>query len=343
MEETINSNKTYELSDYKFPSTNLLIDHTADNKGVSQEEIERKIRIISDILSEWKIKSSDIKAVVGPTVTTYKVNPRLRNIRPLNRDIAFSLNTIAVRFVMMSDSVGIEVPNDHRSIVSLKSLLETTAFRESKAALPIAIGCDTEGQPKIIDLAEAPHILMAGATKQGKTESINSIVTSLLYAKHPSELKFVFIDPKRVEFSAYAGLLKHYLAVLPCKDKPEENDNTVVKTAEDANRILRSLCIEMEQRYELFVKASVWNIKAYNEKYSNRKLESDEGHHYLPYIVIAIDEYSDLTLSFRDMSEKARARDITCSIIKLAQKGRAVGLHIVMTTQRPQLRSSPAL
>lgn len=342
MEEAININHANELPDYKLPSVNLLKDHTADNIGVSPEEIERKKRKISDVLSAWRIATSaDIKAIVGPTVTTYKVYPspgvRRTAIMVIQDEIALSLNTLNVRVVFLPDAVGIEVPNDHQSIVSLKSLLETTEFRESKAALPIAIGCDTEGKPKIIDLTESPHILMAGATKQGKTATLNSIVTSLLFTKNPSELKFVFIDPKQVEFSAYARLLNHYLAVLPCNEEQEEQDNAIVKTSEKADKILHSLCAEMERRYELLAKASVLNIKAYNDKHINQMLHPDERNRYLPYIVIVINEYSDLTVSLGDSGERARARDITNSIINLAQKGYAAGLHIVMATQRPSV------
>jgi S-DNA-T family DNA segregation ATPase FtsK/SpoIIIE len=233
--------------------------------------------------------------------------------------------------------VGIEVANDKASIVPLKSLLNDAAFRESKAELPVAIGYTISQQVKVFDLADAPHLLVAGATKQGKSVGLNVIVASLLYSKHPSELKFVFVDPKMVEFSSYASLLHHYLAVLPnAGSEQEEKDHAIVKNAKDAAAVLQSLCVEMDSRYELLSKGLVNNIKLYNNKWKEHHLRADEGHHFLPYIVTVIDEYADLTMSVGAGPEsKALARSITTSVIRLAQKGRAAGLHVILATQRP--------
>jgi S-DNA-T family DNA segregation ATPase FtsK/SpoIIIE len=241
-----------------------------------------------------------------------------------------------VRITTLSDSVGIEVANDVASIVPLKSLLNDDAFRESKAELPVAIGYTISQQVKVFDLADAPHLLVAGATKQGKSVGLNVIVASLLYSKHPSELKFVFVDPKMVEFSAYGKLLHHYLAVLPCASAEEEKERAIIKNAKDAAAVLQSLCVEMDARYELLSKGMVNNIKLYNAKYKEHHLRADEGHHFLPYIVVVIDEYADLTMSVGAGPEsKALARSITTSVIRLAQKGRAAGLHVILATQRP--------
>ena len=248
-----------------------------------------------------------------------------------------SLNARGVRIVTLSDAVGIEVANDKPSIVPLKALLNDAAFRESKAELPVAIGYTITQQVKVFDLADAPHVLVAGATKQGKSVGLNVIVSSLLYAKHPSELKFVFIDPKMVEFTSYGRLIYHYLAVLPtAAGEQEEIDKAIVKNPKDAAAALKSLCIEMDARYDLLARAGVNHIKRYNEKYKDRHLLPTEGHHYLPYIVTIIDEYADLTMSTGAGPEsKALARSITTSVIRLAQKGRAAGLHVILATQRP--------
>ena len=282
----------------------------------------------------------DVTAIVGPTVTLYKVYPapgvKIAAIKNLQEDIGISLGARGVRITTLSDSVGIEVANDVASIVPLKALLNDDAFRNSKAELPVAIGYTISQQVKVFDLADAPHLLVAGATKQGKSVGLNVIVASLLYSKHPSELKFVFIDPKMVEFSAYGNLLHHYLAVLPSGSEQEEKERAIIKNAKDAAAVLQSLCVEMDARYELLSKALVNNIKLYNAKYKEHHLRADEGHHFLPYIVVVIDEYADLTMSVGAGPEsKAMARSITTSVIRLAQKGRAAGLHVILATQRP--------
>lgn len=331
-----------ELPDYQFPSLELLDSYSSNRNEVSDEELVRNNNRIRNALENYKIQINDVKAIVGPTVTLYKVYPapgvKIAEFKRIQEDLGMHLHARGVRVVTLTDSVGIEVANDHPSIVPMRAVLNDEVFRSSKAELPVAIGYTIQQKVKVFDLADAPHLLVAGATKQGKSVGLNVIVTSLLYAKHPSELKLVFIDPKMVEFSAYAHLLKHYLAVLPCNDEREERDNAIVKKADKADKILRSLCIEMDQRYELLSKASVPNIKTYNEKYRNRKLRPDEGHRFLPYIVTIIDEYADLTMSVGGSGDaKVVARSITTSIIRLAQKGRAAGLHVVLATQRPSV------
>lgn len=331
------------LPKYKFPTLDLLEAHAGGRREVSSEELTRNNNKIRAALANYKIQLNDVKAQVGPTVTLYKVYPapgvKIADIKKLQEDIGMTLNARGVRVIQLSDCVGIEVANDYSSIVPLKALLNDTAFRESKAELPVAIGYTITQKVKVFDLADAPHLLVAGATKQGKSVGLNVIVSSLLYSKHPSELKFVFIDPKMVEFSSYAKLLKHYLAVLPYAGSEEDEANrSIVKNPKDAEKILRSLCIEMDDRYELLSKAGVNNIKLYNSRYKERKLRPDHGHRYLPYIVVVVDEYADLTMTIGGAPEaRAASRSITNSIIRLAQKGRAAGLHVILATQRPSV------
>ena len=334
-------NNRDELPRYRFPSLDILSDYASAQHVVSQDELNRNNNKIRATLASYKIQVRDVTAIVGPTVTLYKVYPapgvKIASIKMLQDDIAISLNAKGVRIVTLSDSVGIEVANDTASIVPLKQLLNDDAFRNSKAELPVAIGYTISQKVKVFDLADAPHLLVAGATKQGKSVGLNVIVSSLLYSKHPSELKFVFIDPKMVEFSAYAKLLNHYLAVLPtAADDRDERDQAIVKNAKSAAAVLQSLCVEMDERYSLLNKAMVNNIKLYNDKYRDRHLLPTEGHRFLPYIVVVIDEYADLTMSVGAGPEsKAMARSITTSVIRLAQKGRAAGLHVILATQRP--------
>ena len=291
-----------DLPLFKFPPVDLLGDYESMRHIVSRDELERNNLKIRNTLANYRIDVRDVEAVVGPTVTLYKVYPapgvKIASIKNLQEDIAMSLNARGVRIVTLSDSVGIEVANDKPSIVPLKALLKDPAFIESKYELPVAIGYTITQKVKVFDLSDAPHLLVAGATKQGKSVGLNVIVSSLLYAKHPSELKFVFIDPKMVEFSAYGNLLYHYLAVLPSADsEQEEMEKAIVKNAKDAATVLKSLCVEMDERYELLSKAGVNNIKRYNDKYRDRHLLPTDGHKFLPYIVTVIDEYADLTMS----------------------------------------------
>ena len=332
-----------ELENYKFPPLDLLNDYQDGRYEVAPEELERNNNKIRATLLNYKIQVEKVTACVGPTVTLYKVYPapgvKVSAIKNLEDDIAIALKIKGVRVVILTDAVGIEVANDKPSIVPLKAMLNDDSFRNSKAELPIALGYTIMQRVKTFDLADAPHLLVAGATKQGKSVGLNVIITSLLYAKHPSELKFVFIDPKMVEFSAYAKLLRHYLAVMPtASSESDEMDNAIVKHPKQADEILRSLCIEMDERYLLLSKSGTNNIKSYNEKYRNRHLLPTEGHRFLPYMVVVIDEYADLIMSGGMGSEsKAQARSITSSIIRLAQKGRAAGIHVIIATQRPSV------
>ena len=238
--------------------------------------------------------------------------------------------------VRLADSVGIEAENDRQSTIPLKAMLSNEAFLNSKAELPVAMGVDIFNKVKVFDLADAPHLLIAGATKQGKTEGINDIITSLLYAKHPSELKFVLIDPKMVEFTRYSMLIRHYLAVFPdAADEKVKIDNAIVTQPKQAEDMLSSLCAEMDMRFQLISQAEVRNIKEYNSKYSDGLLRPEDGHHFLPYIVVVIDEYADLTIPWGMGIKSKMASNIMASIIRLAQKGRAAGIHVIIATQRP--------
>lgn len=330
------------LPKFKAPSIDLLESHAADRRMVSNEELMRNNNKIRATLKNYKIEVTEVKAQVGPTVTLYRVTlapgVRISEVKKLQEDIAMSLNAKGVRVVTLSDSVGIEVANDYASIVPLKNLLNSEAFRTSKYELPVSIGFTITQEVKVFDLADAPHLLVAGATKQGKSVGLNIIITSLLYAKHPSELKFVFIDPKMVEFSPYNKLLKHYLAVLPYNSEEEEQSRAIVKNAKDAETTLKSLCIEMDERYMLLSKAGENKITDYNEKYKARKLNPKNGHRFLPYLVTIVDEYADLTMTMGASPEvRAASKSITNSIIRLAQKGRAAGIHVIIATQRPSV------
>lgn len=331
-----------ELPRYEFPSLELLEEYSTGRHEVSEEELARNNNKIRATLENYRIQINDVKAIVGPTVTLYKVYPapgvKIAEIKKLQEDIGMYLHARGVRVVTLTDSVGIEVANDKPSIVPMRAVLNDNAFRESKAELPIAIGYTIHQKVKVFDLADAPHLLVAGATKQGKSVGLNAMVASLLYSKHPSELKFVFIDPKMVEFSHYGRLLHHYLAVMPCNDERDEQENAIVKKSDKAEKVLKALVAEMEQRYELLSKAYVPNIKQYNEKFKERHLLPTDGHRFLPYIVTIVDEYADLTMSVGGGGDaKAMARSISTSIIRLAQKGRAAGIHIVLATQRPSV------
>ena len=332
-----------ELDRYQFPSLDLLDDYAESRHNVSKEELDRNNNKIRTTLADYKIQVEKVVACKGPTVTLYKVTPapgvKISAIKNLENDIAMALGAKGVRVVKLMDSVGIEVANERPSIVPLKSLLNDEAFRENKFELPVAIGYTITQKVKVFDLAEAPHLLVAGATKQGKSVGLNVIITSLLYAKHPSELKFVFVDPKMVEFNAYSKLLKHYLAVLPtAANEQEEMSGAIVKNPKQAETILQSLCTEMDERYKLMSVTSANNVKLYNEKFRDRHLNPNEGHRFLPYIVVVIDEYADLIMSVSSGSEaKSQARNITTSIIRLAQKGRAAGIHVIIATQRPSV------
>ena len=332
-----------ELERYEFPSLDLLEDYADGKHEVSKEELEMNNNRIRTTLFNYKIKIDKVSAIVGPTVTLYKVVPapgvKISAIEGLYKEIGMALGSKDVRVVTLADSVGIEVPNIKRSIVPLKATLNDAAFRNSKADLPIALGYTITQQVKTFDLADAPHLLVAGSTKQGKSVALNVIISSLLYAKHPSELKFVFIDPKMVEFTAYNALLKHYLAVLPMAiSEEDERANAIIKTPEKAEQVLSSLCIEMDERYKLLAAAGVNEVKSYNNKYKERHLLPTEGHKHLPYLVVVIDEYADLTMTGGSSGDARKvANNISNAIVRLAQKGRAAGIHVIIATQRPSV------
>ena len=343
VEELPRIDNRMELENYRFPTLDLLEDYADKQNIVTLEEQQDFINRIRQTLLNFRIKVENITAKAGPTVTLYKVYPapgvKLASIKTVESDIGISLGAKGVRVVKLDDAVGIEVANRKSSVVPLKAMLNDNSFRDTKAELPVAIGCTITRNVKVFDLTQAPHLLVAGATQQGKSVGLNVIVSSLLYAKHPSELKFVFVDPKMVEFTAYKRLLKHYLAVLPTAGSEEEEaENAIIKKAKDAADVLNSLCVEMDDRYALLALAGVNKLKDYNEKYKDRKLLPTEGHKYLPYIVVVIDEFADLTMSSGFGSEgKAMARGISTAIIRLAQKGRAAGIHLIIATQRPSV------
>lgn len=332
-----------ELEKYEFPSIDLLDDYADGQHVVSNEELEINNNKIRNTLLNYKIEVLHVKAVVGPTVTLYKVIPapgiKVSAIENLHREIGMSLGAKGVRVVVLPDCVGIEVANREPSIVPLKKALDDDSFRNTKYELPIAIGYTITKKVKTFDLASAPHLLVAGATQQGKSVGLNVIISSLLYAKHPSELKFVFIDPKMVEFTAYNALLKHYLAVMPmAASEDEEKEHAIVKDAKQAELVLNSLCIEMDERYKLLALAGVNNLKSYNEKYKDRYLLPSDGHKYLPYLVVVIDEYADLTMAGgAGPDARKSAKNIESAIVRLAQKGRAAGIHVIIATQRPSV------
>ena len=331
------------LERFQFPPLDLLNDYSEGKREVSKEELELNNNRIRTTLLNYKIKVDKVSAIVGPTVTLYKVVPapgvKISAIENLRKEIGLSLGAKGVRVVTLADSVGIEVANNHPSIVPLKAMLNDDAFRNSKAELPVAIGYTITQKVKTFDLTDAPHLLVAGATKQGKSVGLNVIISSLLYAKHPSELKFVFIDPKMVEFTAYNSLLKHYLAVLPMAvSEDDERENAIIKQPKQAENVLNSLCIEMDERYKLLAAAGVNDIKLYNAKYKERHLLPTEGHKHLPYLVVVIDEYADLTMAGGSGGDARKtSKNISDYIVRLAQKGRAAGIHVIIATQRPSV------
>lgn len=333
-----------DLKSFKTPSEELLKARTAEVHRVSQDEIRRNIETIRETLADHHIKVLDIQAVTGPTVTLYRIYPekgvKVSAVRNLHEDIAVALNAGKnVRVLTLDDCVGMEVPNKTKSIVPVRSLIESAEFRQSDYELPVAIGRTVEGKTKVFDLADAPHLLVAGATKQGKSVGLNVIVASLLYGKRPSELKMVFIDPKGTEFNSYKNLYKHYLAVMPtASNEDEEKDTSVPVYPKEADIVLRALCQEMKERYELLRLAGATpDIQTYNRKFREKKLRSDKGHKFLPYIVVIIDEYAQLTLVNSGKPEARNAsRSITSSIISLAQMGRAAGIHVIIATQTPR-------
>ena len=315
------------LSRYKFPTTSLLDDYQSQWYEVSKEELEKNNQKIVNTLKDYKISITKISARIGPTVTLYEVVPapgvRVSQIKRLEEDIALSLAAKGVRVVSLvgTNAIGIEVANDKPSVVSMKSVLEDPKFRNTKYDLPVAIGRTISNEVFSFDLAKMPHLLVAGATGQGKSVGLNAIITSLVYKKHPAELKFVMVDPKKVELSLYSPLNDHYLAKLP------DEEDAIITDTDKVVYTLKSLCKLMDRRYDLLKAASVRNVKEYNEKFLSRKLNPQKGHDYMPYIVVIIDEFADLLIT--------AGRDVEEPIARLAQLARAIGIHLVIATQRP--------
>ena len=342
--EELKSLQEYDdLGYFKSPTAAILSARTNEIRKVSPAEIQKNIDIIRETLADHHVQVADIKAISGPTVTLYKVYPakgvKVAAIRNLHEDIAVALESGTIRAHTLTDSVGLEVPNITRSLVPIKSLVSSPEFKESKAELPIAVGSTIDGKTKVFDLAKAPHLLVAGSTNQGKSVGLNVITASLLYAKRPSELKMIFIDPKGTEFTAYKNLYRHYLAVTTtAASEEDEIDRSIPIQPKDADEVLRALCAEMKERYELLRQAgSCPNIKTYNQKFLDKKLRPDKGHRFLPYIVAVIDEYAQLTLVTSGKPEVRNvSRSITASIISLAQMGRAAGIHMIIATQTPR-------
>jgi S-DNA-T family DNA segregation ATPase FtsK/SpoIIIE len=321
---------TLDLSHYQFPPLHLLEDHSSGESEVSEEELLNNKNKIVETLANYKIQIDKIKATIGPTVTLYEIVPapgvRISKIKNLEDDIALSLSALGIRIIAPipgRGTIGIEVPNIKPQIVSMRSLITSKKFQETKYELAVALGKTISNETYVIDLARMPHILVAGATGQGKSVGLNVIIASLLYRMHPSQLKFVFIDPKKVELTLYSRIEKHFLATIPGIEEPIITDTqTVIHT-------LNSLTVEMEQRYNLLKSAEVRSIKEYNDKFIARHLNPARGHRYLPYIVLVVDEFADLIMT--------AGREVEMPLARLAQKARAIGIHIIIATQRPSI------
>lgn len=319
---------TLDLSQYKMPPLELLEKHDSESSNVTNEELISNKNKIVETLSHYKIQIDKIKATIGPTVTLYEIVPapgvRISKIKSLEDDIALSLAALGIRIIAPmpgKGTIGIEVPNQNPEIVSMRSVLSSRKFQETTYELPVAIGKTISNETYVFDLAKMPHLLLAGATGQGKSVGLNCIITSLLYKKHPSQLKFVLIDPKRVELTAYTSLEKHYLAKIP------DAEEVIITDTKKVIYTLNSLTIEMDQRYQLLEKAGVRNIKEYNHKFIKRKLNPENGHRYLPYIVVIVDEFADLIMT--------AGKEVETPLARLAQLARAIGIHLVIATQRP--------
>ena len=322
---------TLELKNFQPPSVELLKDY--DNGGVitiNQEELEENKEKIIDTLGNYKIGIAEIKATIGPTVTLYEIVPeagiRISKIKNLEDDIALSLSALGIRIIAPipgKGTIGIEVPNKNSTIVSMKSVISSKNYQDAEMELPLALGKTISNETYIVDLAKMPHLLMAGATGQGKSVGLNAVLTSLIYKKHPSEVKFVLVDPKKVELTLFNKIERHYLAKLPDSEEAIITDNkAVIKT-------LNSLCIEMDNRYEMLKNALCRNIKEYNTKFKQRKLNPESGNVFLPYIVLIIDEFADLIMT--------AGKEVETPIARLAQLARAVGIHLIIATQRPSV------
>ncbi|MFL2570925.1 MAG: DNA translocase FtsK 4TM domain-containing protein [Parvicellaceae bacterium] len=319
-----------ELSQYQLPNIDLLDSHGDGNISVNKEELESNKNKIIETLSNYKINISKIKATIGPTVTLYEIVPapgvRISKIKNLEDDIALSLSALGIRIIAPmpgKGTVGIEVPNSNPDIVSMRALIASDRFQNSEYELPVALGKTVSNESLITDLTKMPHLLMAGATGQGKSVGLNAILVSILFKKHPSQVKFVLIDPKKVELTIYNKIERHFLAKLP-----DEEEAIITDTKKVVNT-LNSLCVEMEARYELLKNAMVRTIKEYNQKFINRKLNPEKGHRYLPYIVLVVDEFADLIMT--------AGKEVETPVARIAQLARAIGIHLIIATQRPSV------
>ena len=319
-----------DLENYHYPTLDLLKKYDNDGKPYidMEEQTKNKNRIV-EVLRNFGVEISTIKATVGPTITLYEITlapgVRISRVRSLEDDIALALSALGIRIIAPipgKGTIGIEVPNAKPSIVSMESILNSKKFQETTMELPCAMGKTITNEVFMFDLAKAPHLLVAGATGQGKSVGLNAILTSLLYKKHPAEMKIVLVDPKMVEFSIYKTIERHFLAALP-----EEAENPIITDTSKVVRTLNSLCVEMDARYELLMKAGERNIKDYNKKFKERRLNPEKGHRFMPYIVVVIDEYGDLIMT--------AGKEIELPIARIAQKARAVGIHMIIATQRP--------
>lgn len=321
---------TLDLSKFQLPKIDLLQPYGDGKITFDKEEIEANKNRIVDTLKNYNIEIKEIKATIGPTVTLYEIVPaagiRISKIKNLEDDIALSLAALGIRIIAPipgKGTIGIEVPNANPQVVSMRQVIASKKFQESNMELPVAMGRTITNENFIFDLAKMPHLLMAGATGQGKSVGLNAILTSLLYKKHPSQLKFVLVDPKKVELTLYNKIERHYLAVLP------DTDEAIITDTAKVINTLNSLCIEMDNRYELLKSAMVRNIKEYNAKFISRRLNPEEGHKFLPYIVLVIDEFADLIMT--------AGKEVEMPIARLAQLARAIGIHLIVATQRPSV------
>ena len=319
-----------DLSHYKFPTLDLLKHYDNDAPAIDEREQEANKNRIIKVLLDFGIEIETINATVGPTITLYEITPaagvRISKIRNLEADIALSLAALGIRIIAPipgKGTIGIEVPNAKPVMVSMESILNSKKFAESKMELPVALGRTITNEVFMFDLAKMPHLLVAGATGQGKSVGLNCIITSLLYKKHPAELKLVMVDPKMVEFSIYSPIIKHFLAKMP----DVEDSDAIITDTTKVIHTLKSLCIEMDNRYELLKEANVRSVIEYNNLFKDRRLNPEKGHRYLPYIVVVIDEFGDLIMT--------AGKDIELPIARIAQKARAVGMHMIIATQRP--------
>ena len=328
--DSIKFDPTLELRNFKNPSVDLLKDYGDGTIKIDQEELESNKNRIVDTLKNYNIGIKQIKATIGPTVTLYEIVPdagvRISKIKNLEDDIALSLSALGIRIIAPipgKGTIGIEVPNKKKSIVSMKSLLSSKKFIESDMELPITLGKTISNETFVVDLTKMPHLLMAGATGQGKSVGINAILTSMIYKKHPAEVKFVLVDPKKIELSIFNKIERHYLAKL------SDSDDAIIIDNDKVINTLNSLCVEMDKRYELLKDAMTRNIKEYNEKFISRKLNPENGHTFLPYIVLVIDEFADLIMT--------AGKEVETPLARLAQLSRAVGIHLIIATQRPSV------